>query len=99
VSETRGECGGDAGEAVFFFVLTAPSRVHVDSRGSAFDTALYVRTGACNSGREIGCDDDSGGSRASLLDFGILYSGLRIDHNFPSSLAALQPWTRVRSCS
>lgn len=75
VSETRGECGGDAGEAVFFFVLTAPSRVHLDSRGSGFDTALYVRTGVCNSGREIGCDDDSGGAQASLLDFSILYPG------------------------
>jgi hypothetical protein len=75
VSETRGACGGDAGEAVFFFVLTTPSRVHLDSRGSSFDTALYVRTGVCNSGREIGCDDDSGGSWASLLDFSILYPG------------------------
>ncbi|HTN84251.1 MAG TPA: MopE-related protein [Sorangium sp.] len=76
VSETRGACGGDAGEAVFFFVLTEPSRVHLDSRGSSFDTVLYVRTGICNSGREIGCDDDSGGgSWASLIEFSILYPG------------------------
>ncbi|MGK4002973.1 MopE-related protein [Sorangium sp. So ce1036] len=76
VSETRGACGGDAGEAVFYFVLTAPSRVHLDSIGSGFDTVLYVRTGICNAGREIGCDDDSGGdSWSSRLDFDILYPG------------------------
>ncbi|WP_437955406.1 MopE-related protein [Sorangium sp. So ce119] len=76
VSETRGACGGDAGEAVFYFVLTAPSRVHLDSRGSSFDSVLYVRTGVCNSGREIGCDDDSGGeSWSSRLEFSILYPG------------------------
>ncbi|WP_437478810.1 MopE-related protein [Sorangium sp. So ce1014] len=76
VSETLGACGGDAGEAVFFFVLTTPSRVRLDSRGSSFDSVLYVRTGICNAGREIGCDDDSGGeSGSSLLDFSILYPG------------------------
>src|SRR6185436_85952 len=76
VSETKGVCGGDAGEAVFYFILTDPSRVHLDSIGTSFDSVLYVRTGACNSGKEIGCDDDSAGSQwAAWLDFTILYPG------------------------
>lgn len=75
LSETKGACGGDAGEAVFFFVLNEPSFVHLDSSGTSFDSVLYVRTGACNSGKEIGCDDDGGGSLAASLDFTILYPG------------------------
>jgi len=76
VSETKGVCGGDAGEAVFYFVLAAPSRVELDSIGTSFDSTLYVRTGACNSGAEIGCDDDSAGVNwAARLVFNILYPG------------------------
>jgi hypothetical protein len=75
ISETKGQCGGDAGEAVFYFILTQPTKVHLDSVGTEFDSVLYVRTGACNSGKEIGCDDDSGGDHAGLLDFTILYPG------------------------
>jgi hypothetical protein len=75
VSETKGFCGGDAGEAVFYFVLTDPSFVQLNSVGTSFDSTLYVRTGKCNSGKEIGCDDDSGGSWAASLTFSILYPG------------------------
>ncbi|HSN97513.1 MAG TPA: PPC domain-containing protein, partial [Candidatus Nanopelagicales bacterium] len=76
ISETKGVCGGDAGEAVFYFVLTQPTRVELDSIGTSFDSTLYVRTGACNSGAEIGCDDDSAGSNwAARLVFQILYPG------------------------
>ncbi len=75
VSETKGDCGGDAGEAVFFFVLSEPSFVELDSLGTSFDSTLYVRTGACNTGREIGCDDDSAGQLAARLTFDILYPG------------------------
>ncbi len=76
VSETKGACGGDAGEAVFYFVLTEPTKVHLDSIGSSFDTTLYVRTGKCNTGQEIACDDDSAGvSWASKVEFTILYPG------------------------
>jgi hypothetical protein len=49
--------------------------VHLDSIGTSFDSTLYVRTGKCDSGKEIGCDDDSGGSWAASLDFTILYPG------------------------
>lgn len=76
ISETKGSCGGDAGEAVFYFVLSDPSYVHLDSVGTAFDSTLYVRTGKCNSGKELGCDDDSGGAQWSAkLEFTILYPG------------------------
>ncbi|MFO0760830.1 MAG: PPC domain-containing protein [Byssovorax sp.] len=75
VSETKGACGGDAGEAVFYFILNQPTKVHLDSIGTSFDSVLYVRTGACNSGKEIGCDDDSAGNHAAKLDFAILYPG------------------------
>ncbi|AKT43201.1 MopE-related protein [Chondromyces crocatus] len=76
ISETRGVCGGDAGEAVFYFTLSQPSRVVLDSIGTSFDSTLYVRTGACNSGAEIGCDDDSAGSSwAARLVFNLLYPG------------------------
>jgi len=75
-SNEHGSCGGDAGEAVFYFVLSAPSHVVLDSIGTSFDSVLYVRHGSCPSGKEIGCDDDSGGSAWSArLDFTILYPG------------------------
>lgn len=76
VSETKGACGGDAGEAVFYFVLTDPSHVVLDSIGTSFDSVLYVRTGKCNAGKEIACDDDSGGVQWSAkIDFTLLYPG------------------------
>lgn len=75
-NNTEGTCGGGAGEAVFFFVLTEPSRVILDSIGSEFDSVLYVRSGSCESGAEVGCDDDSGGVFFSArLDFTLLYPG------------------------
>ncbi|MBX3181854.1 MAG: hypothetical protein KIT72_11670 [Polyangiaceae bacterium] len=76
LGRTRGTCGGDAGEAVFYFVLDTASRVHLDTIGTSFDSVLYVRQGSCNGGREFGCDDDSGGvAWAARLDFHILYPG------------------------
>jgi hypothetical protein len=74
IGENSGSCGGEAGEAVFYFVLGAPSRVHLDSIGTDFDSMLYVRVGSCDHGVEIGCDDDSGGSLwSAALDFTLLY--------------------------
>ncbi len=68
-------CGGDAGEAVFYFVLTAPTKVHLDSKGTSFDSAIYLRAGQCASGKELSCDDDSGGDHAAQIDIPILYPG------------------------
>jgi len=75
VGKNKGSCGGDAGEAVFHIVLTQPSKVVIDTIGTSFDSTLYVRTGNCGAGKEIGCDDDSGGMWAAKLTFTILYPG------------------------
>ncbi len=75
-SDTEGECGGAAGEAVFRLQLSAPTRVHLDTNGTSFDSTLYVRKGSCTAGKEIGCDDDSGGvNRSASLDFVLLAPG------------------------
>jgi hypothetical protein len=74
-SESKGTCGGDAGEAVFYFTLSQPTKVHVDSVGTSFDSCVYVRKGACQGGKELGCDDDSAGNHAAKLDFVLLYPG------------------------
>jgi hypothetical protein len=72
----QGSCGGDAGEAVYYFVLDEASHVVVDSIGTTFDSVVYVRRGVCANGQQIGCDDDSGGFQWSArLDFTILYPG------------------------
>jgi len=71
----KGSCGGDAGEAVFYFVLSQPEQVLLDTVGTSFDSNLYVRKGSCDSGQEVGCDDDSGGAWAAKLEFPILYPG------------------------
>lgn len=74
-SDASGTCGGAAGEAIFELVLDAPSRVHIDTRPTQFDSVVYVRAGSCGAGREIGCDDDSGGEWDSSLDFDVLSPG------------------------
>ena len=52
-------------------MLDAPSKVHLDTIGSNFDSTIYVRKGSCENGKEMGCDDDSAGSQwAAKLEFG-----------------------------
>ncbi len=76
LSNFEGSCGGDAGEAVFVLTLNEPSRLHIDTIGSSFDTNLYVRAGNCSLGTELGCDDDGGGfAWSSALDFALLAPG------------------------
>lgn len=77
IGSNIGACGGGAGEAVFFFVLTEPSFVQLDSIGTSFDSVIYVRKGECEGGVEIGCDDDSANSaNAAFIEFPILYPGV-----------------------
>lgn len=84
VSETKGSCGGDAGEAVFRIVLTAPTHLRVDTDGSQFDSTLYLRAGSCGAGKELACNDDSNSSSipppawpsVAMLDIPILYPGV-----------------------
>jgi hypothetical protein len=72
---TKGTCGGDAGEAVFYFVLGQPTKVHLDTAGTSFDSVIYIRRGACEDGKEVACDDDTGGQWAAQVDIPILYPG------------------------
>jgi hypothetical protein len=72
----QGSCGGGAGEAVFSLTLNQPAQVILDSVGTSFDSVLYVRSGACEVGTELACDDDSGGSLWSArIIFDILPAG------------------------
>jgi hypothetical protein len=76
IGEQQGSCGGAPGEAVFYFIINQPSYVKLDSKGSSFDSIIYVRKGSCESGLEIGCDDDSANFQwAAELEFTILYPG------------------------
>ena len=47
-------------DAWFTFTLTSSTAVHLDTRGSTYDTILYIRRGSCT-GTEVACDDDIGG--------------------------------------
>lgn len=75
-NNTEGSCGGGAGEAVFQLILLEPAHVVLDSIGTSFDSVLYVRSGNCGVGFELGCDDDSGGFMWSArLDFTLMQPG------------------------
>jgi hypothetical protein len=45
-------------EAWFTFTLTSTTDVHLDTFGSNYDTALFVREGSCT-GTEAGCNEDA----------------------------------------
>jgi hypothetical protein len=47
-------------DAWFTFTTTSSSTIHLDTRGSTYDTVLYVRRGSCT-GTEVACNDDIGG--------------------------------------
>ena len=66
-----GSCGGATGrELVYQFSGTADVLYIVNLQGaSGFDTLLYVRTGDCGTGTEIGCNDDFGQTNQSQLIF------------------------------
>jgi len=54
---TRGSCGGTGSEVTLRFVAPTGGTYVIDTSGSAVDTVLYVRDGACD-GPELACDDD-----------------------------------------
>ncbi len=59
--------GGNRGpEETFSFVAANSGKYWFDTIGSDFDTIVYVREHYCT-GREIACDDDSGGDGTSRL--------------------------------
>jgi hypothetical protein len=63
---STGRCGGAGSEVVYTWTAPAAGFYRFDTRGSTFDTVLYVRRGTCP-GRvaELGCDDDIGGPSTS----------------------------------
>jgi hypothetical protein len=56
-SNTSGTCAGAGPERVFEFVPPQTGTYAVHTTGSAFDTVLYARNGACG-GDELACNDD-----------------------------------------
>ncbi|MCA9537823.1 MAG: hypothetical protein KC620_02980, partial [Myxococcales bacterium] len=71
---TVGE-GASGPEAVFVLQVPVDGDVCVSSAGSAIDTIVYVRAGACDDGAaEVGCSDDNpdltGEPRSSALTVG-----------------------------
>jgi len=76
LSHQSGSCGGEAGDDFFRLDLTEPTSLSLNTRGSLFDTVLYLRHGNCELGAELACDDDSGGRRwSSALEFPVLAPG------------------------
>jgi len=66
-----GSCNGAGPEEVWLFGVDAPTTLCLDTIGSTIDTVLYVRTGTCGEGTEIGCNDD--------IALGELQSRLTVD--------------------
>ncbi len=65
-----GTCGGGAApEQVFAWTPDVSGLARVDTCGSALDTILYVRTGACETGPQLGCNDDSSCGQQSAASF------------------------------
>ncbi len=64
-----GSCDGTGGkDVVYRLVLAERSRITLDTTGSAFDTVLYVRSGAaCPGETEAACDDNGAGGSASRI--------------------------------
>lgn len=62
-------CGGSAGssEEVYQLDLAVDSNVVLNTDGSDFDTVLHMRSGSCDDGEEIGCNDDGGADNQSAL--------------------------------
>jgi hypothetical protein len=57
-SANRGSCGGDAaGEVSIRWVAPMTGAYTFDTRGSNFDTVVYLRSGSCT-GTEVACNDD-----------------------------------------
>jgi hypothetical protein len=61
-----GSCGGDmATDVGVSFIAPAAGRYAFTTRGSDFDTLLYVRDGGCK-GTELACNDDSASTASAV---------------------------------
>ncbi len=54
-------------DAVYRLVLDAARSVTLDMRTTSFDSALHVKSDSCPAGTQVGCNDDTGGTRRSYL--------------------------------
>ena len=62
-----GLCAGRGGEQVLAFVADAQDTICIDTRGSDFDTVLYVRVDECAAQRaQLSCNDDHRGTQSQL---------------------------------
>ncbi len=57
-----GCAGGSGGDVVYTLQVSAPTVITIDTVGSTFDTVLYVRREPCETGTQLACNDDSGGT-------------------------------------
>ncbi|MFH1436164.1 MAG: MXAN_6577-like cysteine-rich protein [Pseudomonadota bacterium] len=84
-----GSCGGSAGrEIVFKFTLTKTQDIFISTQGTSFDTVLYVRRAACDTGTDSWCNDDEHDTWQSELNLVDLAAGtyyVFLDGYFSSS--------------
>jgi hypothetical protein len=58
-SGQSGSCGGgSAPEKVYSWTPSASGSATLSTCGSSLDTLLYMRSGSCNGGAQLGCNDD-----------------------------------------
>jgi len=62
-------CGGGDADALYAFMVPADGPVTLDTNGSVFDTVLSVYEGCGAGAVEVACNDDAGGTTASLARF------------------------------
>src|SRR5439155_1236263 len=70
-SSLAGSCGSSGGspEQVFQWTpaVSGTATVQTCGAGTNFDTVLYVRSGICASGPEVGCNDDACANATGLI--------------------------------
>ena len=63
--------GRDSNTVWFRWVATFTGRLRVDTYGSNYDTVLAAYTGSTAPGPELACNDDSGGTFQSRIEFAV----------------------------
>src|SRR5207245_1492239 len=70
-SSQAGSCGnsGSSPEQVFQWTpaVSGTATIETCGAGTSFDTVLYLRSGVCAGGSEVGCNDDACGNSSGLL--------------------------------
>jgi len=63
--------GRDSNTVWFRWVATFTGRLRVDTFGSNYDTVLAAYTGSTSPGQELACNDDTGGTYQSHIEFAV----------------------------